>query len=70
MKPHPLRKFPAALALGAPTAGPDDEQHGLFAAIVPVPEPSTHGLAASLALAGVTALARFRRQRSGCAAQA
>ena len=45
------------------TAGPDDEQHGLFAAIAPVPEPSTYGFAASLALAGVSTLARFRRQR-------
>ena len=45
------------------TAGPDEEQHGLFAAIVPVPEPGTYGLAASLALAGVSALVRFRRHR-------
>lgn len=44
-------------------AGIDGEDHGLFGAITPVPEPSTYGFAASLLLAGVGVLRKLRRHR-------
>lgn len=44
-------------------AGIDDEQHGLFGAITPVPEPSSYGIAGSLLLMGLGVLRKLRRQR-------
>ena len=43
------------------SAGPDDETHGLFGALVPVPEPSTWGLL----LAGLLVIGVVKRRRPG-----
>ena len=44
-------------------AGIQDEEHGLFGAITPVPEPSTYGLAGSLLLVAAGAYRKLRRQQ-------
>lgn len=41
-------------------AGIEDETHGLFGSLVPVPEPSTYALFAALGLVGIIAFRRFR----------
>jgi uncharacterized protein (TIGR03118 family) len=43
-------------------AGIQDETHGLFASVTPVPEPATTGVAAGLGLVGLCAVARLRRK--------
>jgi uncharacterized protein (TIGR03118 family) len=45
-------------------AGIQDEQHGLFAAISGVPEPSTTGAMAGLGLVGLCVAARLRRRKT------
>jgi uncharacterized protein (TIGR03118 family) len=46
-------------------AGINNEADGLYGSlsVIPVPEPSTYGVVASLALVGISAIARIRRQR-------
>ncbi|HET7060786.1 MAG TPA: PEP-CTERM sorting domain-containing protein, partial [Nitrosospira sp.] len=43
------------------TAGPNDESHGLFGVLTPVPEPSEY----TMMLAGLGAVLLLRRRRSG-----
>jgi uncharacterized protein (TIGR03118 family) len=43
-------------------AGIQDETHGLFASVTPVPEPATTGVVAGLGLVGLCAITRLRRK--------
>jgi uncharacterized protein (TIGR03118 family) len=48
-------------------AGIQDETHGLFGAITPVPEPATTGAMGAAALVGLCVVARVRRRRPALA---